>query len=161
MVSGQDAWAVGEYDVPGYAPMTLTEHWDGSTWTRIPSPNPDGNRGSSLLAVEGVSETDVWAVGEGFGKSPRVRPLIEHWDGSAWSITTPGRVPNAHITGLNAVTAISPSNVWAVGSCDDDITHYTYALIEHWGRHELDLRTGTQGAGDHAMAQRRERHLRA
>ena len=34
-LSATDAWAVGTIDG-----KTLTEHWDGKTWTRVPSPSP-------------------------------------------------------------------------------------------------------------------------
>jgi hypothetical protein len=39
-------------------------------------------------------------------------PLIEHWDGTAWSIAgLPGG--GAGLTGLASVYAVSPSDVWA------------------------------------------------
>jgi hypothetical protein len=39
--------------------------------------------------------------------------LIEHFDGTQWSL-----VPNPEPAGgnLDAITALSPTNVWAVGS---------------------------------------------
>jgi hypothetical protein len=41
----------------------------------------------------------------------RNTPLIEHWDGSTWSI-----VPGAAVSGhLYSITALSASNIWAVG----------------------------------------------
>lgn len=158
VTSSRDVWAVGEYDVPGRPAVTLTEHWDGTRWKRIPSPNAAKNTGSSLAAVETVSRDDVWAVGAGYGDSPGSEPLIEHWNGKAWKVVAPGPVPDSHVTRLNAITAISPTDVWAVGTYDDDLTHYTHALIEHWdgatwrnipaaevtGLHqELDAVTGT------------------
>src|SRR5438105_3935499 len=37
-VSANDVWAVGEYN-PGPGSRTLTLHWDGTSWSVIPSPN--------------------------------------------------------------------------------------------------------------------------
>ena len=43
-LSANDIWAVG-YSVMGGVAHTLSEHWDGNSWTIAPSPNPqpDGN----------------------------------------------------------------------------------------------------------------------
>ncbi len=43
-------------------PQTLIEHWDGSSWSIVSSPNPAGvNDLSAVTAVPGTS--DAWAVG--------------------------------------------------------------------------------------------------
>ena len=62
--SAGDVWAVGtRQDRSGAIPIdrTLTEHWNGSAWSVVASPNVGGN--DNLL--NGVSATtgDVWAVG--------------------------------------------------------------------------------------------------
>jgi hypothetical protein len=41
---------------------TLIEHWNGSAWTIVPSPNV-GSGNNSLAAVAARSANDVWAVG--------------------------------------------------------------------------------------------------
>jgi hypothetical protein len=62
--SATDIWAVGfRQDHGGAIPIdrTLTEHWNGSAWSVVPSPNVGAN--DNLL--NGVSATtgDVWTVG--------------------------------------------------------------------------------------------------
>src|SRR5437870_13885364 len=58
----QDAWAVGWVFSNG-AFLTLTEHWDGTRWRRVPSPSTgDWN---NLRGVAMVGPDDVWAVGFG------------------------------------------------------------------------------------------------
>lgn len=47
--------------------------------------------------------------------------MIEHWDGSAWSIAkSPSPSTSTHyaepVNVLNGVTAISADNIWAVGT---------------------------------------------
>lgn len=136
-VSPTDAWAVG-YSGVGIAsggifpPRALIEHWDGTSWQRVPSPNPcDGI--SALYRVAAVSSNDVWAVGgecqdASFGGSLS-QTLAEHWDGTQWSVVaTPHPNP---ISILASVAVISSSDVWAVGYAGHDPTT-VQALAEHW-----------------------------
>ncbi len=45
-MSVNDVWAVGEYiDFGSF--HTLTEHWNGTVWSVVPSPSPTGNNGST------------------------------------------------------------------------------------------------------------------
>jgi len=122
-LSPTDVWVVGEWN-PGVPPTetgrrTLTEHWDGSTFSIVPSPNADwpGVDKSTLEGVSGVSSRHVWAVGyaQDFG-SLRSTTLTARWDGTAWRL-----VPSPNPSGdslpnqLYSVAAVSSTNVWAVG----------------------------------------------
>src|ERR1700741_5161743 len=52
----QAAWAVGwTGHYPGHV-VTLAEHWDGTTWARVPSPSPVGQ--SYLYGVAAASDSD-------------------------------------------------------------------------------------------------------
>ena len=89
----------------------------GREWLPSPAGEPSLAR---LNSVAAVSASDAWAVGYG-GKTP----LIEHWDGSAWSIVT-GAVGCAR---LYAITALSAGNIWVVGeTCNRAVT----PVIEHF-----------------------------
>src|SRR5436190_16088532 len=61
-VSPTDVWAVGEQRAADGADRTLTEHWNGSYWQIVPSPNV-GPKSNWLRDVIAISATDVWAVG--------------------------------------------------------------------------------------------------
>ncbi len=129
--SATSAWAVGEYSnhPASLAFHTLAEHWNGTAWTRVPSPSPGGPTGDSLLhAVAATSASDAWAVG-GYdtGSGTEGRTLAEHWDGTAWT-RVPSPTPGGTTGGatLTAVAATSPSDAWAVGQSS------VGALIEHW-----------------------------
>jgi hypothetical protein len=66
----------------------VIEHWDRTSWTVVPSPNPNPQGNNGLGAVAVVSANDVWAVGE-----QPLGPFTEHWDGTSWRIVaTPGGV---------------------------------------------------------------------
>jgi hypothetical protein len=88
----------------------------GRGWQLVRTPNPD-ERFNELSGVAAVSASDVWAVG-----SAGASPLIEHWDGSAWSIVSSPRIRGR----LDAVDATSQRDAWAVGSGGGHV------LIEHW-----------------------------
>ena len=57
--------------------------------------------------------------------------LIEHWTGSTWSVATQpdSSVPGTEILGM---TAISSTDVWAVGDHYDATSGNNEGLIEHW-----------------------------
>src|SRR5206468_2068970 len=62
-LSTRDIWAVGNYSPGGLgAYQTLTEHWDGTQWTLVPSPSPSAGN-SYLRGVQALSPNDAWAVG--------------------------------------------------------------------------------------------------
>jgi hypothetical protein len=57
--------------------------------------------------------------------------VVEHWNGAAWRQTAAVRPRGG--SELRAVTAISPTDIWAVGS---DV-RTTHPLAEHLQRHLL------------------------
>jgi hypothetical protein len=106
--SANDVWAVGDSVVnpnDGVSVYhTLIEHWNGSAWTVIPSPNR-GSGNNSLSAIAVRSTRDVWAVGyfdDLTGSIPIRRTLIQHWNGTSWTVVPS---PNAG-TGDNWLTSI-------------------------------------------------------
>jgi hypothetical protein len=100
-----DGWAVGTVSDPSsFASRTLAYHWDGTAWTRSPTPDPAGNAQTNQLGAVGArAANDVWAVGS--DNYPAVS-LVLHWNGSAWRQVS---VPD--IGSLDAVT-VAPGRVW-------------------------------------------------
>src|SRR5690349_24609207 len=86
---------------------------------------------SSLIGVAAVSANDIWAVGGG------QRTVIEHWDGTAWTIVPGAEDPNLE-TRLAAVTALASDDVWAVGQYFDDLDN-GHTLIQHWDGHQCSI----------------------
>ena len=126
--SSTNAWAVGDY-ANGTAEQTLIEHWNGTSWKQVTSPNPGGSSNSNVLeAVAATSSTNAWAVGD-YANGTAEQTLIEHWNGTSWKQVTspnPGGSSNSNV--LEAVAATSSTNAWAVG----DYGTKDQTLIEHW-----------------------------
>jgi hypothetical protein len=127
--AANDVWAVGSSTTPSGVFQTLVEHWNGTSWSVVPSPNV-GTLGNSLNAVAAVSATDIWAVGSTSGAG---QTLTEHWNGASWSVVPS---PNAgNFTNvLTSVAVVSPTDIWAVGystSCSGACGQQQ-TLAEHW-----------------------------
>jgi hypothetical protein len=142
-ISPTNIWAVGiQRDSSGKF-STLTEHFDGAGWDLISSPNP-GSSGNQLLAVTAVSSNSIWAVGQQTGSRGPDTPLIEHWNGSSWSVVAP---PSAGTfsTQLFAVSGVSDADVRAAGDKQDNI-HNPRTLAEDGINGVFSLQSSDNGS---------------
>jgi hypothetical protein len=142
VVSTSDIWAVGWQGDGGYNSVTLTMHWDGARWTTVASPSV-GNGANQLNGVVAVASDNVWAVGfstpnpTGSGTDPN-RTLIEHWDGTNWTVVTSpnvdyGNAPRDNI--LQAVVALSADDLWGFGYLEANPSGESgdiFGLAVHW-----------------------------
>jgi hypothetical protein len=130
VVSATASWAVGNMSDPlTRKQTTLIEFWDGTQWQIVPSPNPSLIH-NTLYGVTAVSANDVWAVGFDANSVGIAQTLIEHWNGSSWSVVTSPNTGSGD-NELFSVAAVSARNVWAVGF-DVTSTGDQTTLIEHW-----------------------------
>ena len=84
--SASDCWAAGYYVTTNLLYQTLIEHWDGTSWAIVTSPNTSTTHSNLLTGVTCVSASDCWAVGYFYSDSvmllqPVNQTLIEHWNG--------------------------------------------------------------------------------
>jgi hypothetical protein len=122
-----NAWAVGSA-IDGATTDTLIEHWTGTSWTVVPSPDP-GSSFNRLTSVRAVSANNIWAVGSFSDDSGPAKTLIVHWDGKAWT-EQPSPNPGTATNRLSGVRAVSATDIWAVGSFSSPGLSRT--LIVHW-----------------------------
>lgn len=108
---GGTSWAVGDTHPGGIA---LIERLTASGWVRVAG-HVTGS--TTLGAVAAVSDRDVWAVGAHGSplNGTETGPLIDHWNGSRWSVVAGPAAPHGY---LDAVTALGPDDVWAAGAQD-------------------------------------------
>lgn len=96
----------------------------------VPAPHIHG----VLRSVAAVAEDNIWAVGEQDEDDRVSTALIEHWNGQHWQT-----VANPNVSGmssaLSSVTAISATDIWAVGQIAKQSSGSGFAaqtLVEHW-----------------------------
>lgn len=140
--SAADGWAMYSYvnlpapaDDPAFSTSpTIAARWHGGRWTVTPmavSPDPQTSP-ANAAAVASLSPGSAWAVG-GFGSSNggSTGALTEHWDGTQWSL-----VPNPASAQpgafLDALTVVSPTEIWAVGEQFSSNGDGSTPLAEHW-----------------------------
>jgi hypothetical protein len=140
--------AVGSYRNQAHDELTLAEHWDGTSWSILPTPNPATGSPQSLIVLQAVSCTSpsaCTAVGnDGAGT------LVERWDGTSWSIqpspnpvSSNSRYPEAELSG---VSCSSPTACTAVG--DYPVTAGQAAtLVERWDGTSWSIDTTPTPAG--------------
>jgi hypothetical protein len=91
----------------------------GAAWSIVSSPNKSATQNNYLRNVTCTSASDCWAVGYyNFNGTtlPPSHTLIEHWNGTTWSIVTSPNTTATQGNFLNDVTCTSASDCWAVGS---------------------------------------------
>ena len=111
------------------ASSTHSKAITSKAWKVVPSPNV-GTGDNHLQGVTAITASDAWAVGYSTADNVSLaQVLIEHWDGTLWSVIS-APLPSGSSSDLASVTAISTSDVWAVGSYLSSGT--TFTLIEHW-----------------------------
>jgi hypothetical protein len=111
-VSGKSVWAVNE---SGSANASIL-HWNGTSWSVAAQlPNTPTDVATGMLAF---SNADVWAFGNpGFAGGTGTW----HYNGSTWTRLT------GIASGITFASAVSPSDIWAIGSKsapEDTLLHF-------------------------------------
>ncbi len=142
-LSPSNIWAVGAQGMTTLGPQSedsLVERLRGKRWQPLRIPELDW-LDDRLLEVSAASSGDVWAVGS--IDEPRRAPLVEHWDGQAWTVVSTNGLPKTW-TSLSAVVAFGPEDVWTAGS--HGIGKDERTLLAHWdGRRWMQV-PGPRGA---------------
>jgi len=129
--SARNAWAVG-YAGSAAHPRTLILRWQGRAWHKVSGTGLGAS--GSLAGIAATSARNAWAVGNTGSAADSVgyggKALILRWTGSAWHSV---RCPRPGIGSvLYAVTAVSPSSAWAVGSYVTKAEPFGLPYIARW-----------------------------
>ncbi len=127
-ISTNDVWAVGNSCLvkscfSGGTEQTLTEHWNGSSWSIVSSPNV-GNSSNVLTAITASSANEIWAIGYTCSKdscfnSGIIQTLTEQWNGSSWSVISSPNFGNSSNYLLDAASVPGTGQVWTTGTYID------------------------------------------
>jgi len=101
------AWAVGYYyDSNLAAYRSMTQRYNGTSWSVVPSLNGSATGYSQLNRVDATSSTNVWAI----GSDTQAGTLVHRYDGSRWvAMTRPSGVA------LRGLDVVSSTEVWIAG----------------------------------------------
>jgi hypothetical protein len=139
-ISPTDVWAVGtQTDIATTSIQTLVEHFDGISWSVVSSPNPLPKsflNQNILTSVSAASASDITAVGFlNDANNLRVLTLIEHWDGSKWSVVASPNQSTAQgsLNTLRGVAVISGTDVYAAGYfADAGTVGQDLTMVQHF-----------------------------
>lgn len=152
VIAPDDMWAVGRgygQFLPGdWNQETLALHFDGASWTVVPTPNPSAAPELTyceLNAVAALAPDDVWAAGtrndvDDCAGYVGTHNLVLHWNGSSW---TQMDAPMPACFGLQGVSgdgiydilALAPNDVWFFGEwirMNAQGFTFRHALAMHW-----------------------------
>ncbi len=129
-VNAKDVWAAGNSATSGFPPIApLAEHWNGSKWSVVPTPNSAGY-GGEFFGVSASGPNDVWATGASATTTITAYvTLTEHFDGTKWSVV-PSPNAGAKSNLFYAALDVAPNDVWGIGNFYTGSVYNT--LTEHW-----------------------------
>ncbi len=137
-----DVWVLGGEQLGGTRSAQVIAHWDGTGWTRIPSPDRvrKNDDHPSYRSLSATSDTDLWLAGD--GRDGGGDAELAHWDGARWSILPMTEVELETERGSGCIgaamadiAALSPTDVWfnpgfTTFSLDDPDS--AVAPLAHW-----------------------------
>ena len=125
-IAANDVWVSG---VAATTPELQIQHFNGSTWTQVPTRALPLS--AVLVSMAAVSTDSVWAVGSNGDAA-----FISHWDGLSWSVVNnPAQNFNSD---LYSVIATGKNDIWASGDISPaPFTHQ--ALVEHYDGHKWQM----------------------
>jgi hypothetical protein len=138
--SSTSCLVVGYYKSAGRIYQTLSEYYDGTSWTIIPSVNQNTTHNNQLIQVSCPSATLCWATLV-YSDGTTTQSLLEQYSGTSWSIyATPSGLP---IGGENVslLACASTTLCWAGGSYKTGGYDQTIILQYNSRHHDRD-RTG-------------------
>jgi hypothetical protein len=121
------------------AKAATSSGWNAATpsgWNIVVGDNTNPPNSNLLFGTTCTSSWNCWAVGTGIANinNNNVQPfaLIEHWDGSSWTVAVSANPPGDALSVLWDVTCVTASDCWAVGAQQVANTNAPFTLAEHW-----------------------------
>lgn len=136
--SSSDVWIGGTYetDVPPTRPgngcangppahdRSIAVHWNGRTWTIVPTHDPGPDTSTGAISMTGAD--DGWLVGEYIPANGFDQPVFLHWNGASWQPAPSGPAGGQRERLPSDVVALSRNDAWTAG------TNPNVPSVEHW-----------------------------
>jgi hypothetical protein len=130
---------VGTLDSPTQSGAMSQLVTSGSTWSAAAPVYLKLPTGANWVYVNGVSCTTVsscTAVGDYYNSTvSENQPLVEHWNGTGWTIqtiTSPSTTQSVSLSGVSCAVTGTVTGCSAVGSEYNSSTHVGTAIAESW-----------------------------
>jgi hypothetical protein len=129
------AWAVGySYDSNLAAYRTMTQRFNGTSWTTVASPNGSTSGYNQLSKVDATSASNVWAI----GYDTATGGLVLRYNGTSWS-----RIAAPVGISLRGIDVVSASEVWVAGYSGSQ------AMVAQWKNGTWTSRFTLPASGRH------------
>jgi hypothetical protein len=127
-------FAVGNSVATGtFTESTLAERWSGGQWAIQPTPSPGTGGIDQLTGISCLSATDCTAVGIIDTQTAANSTLVEHWDGTSWTVVPSPDPVGTTVTDFTGVSCASATSCTAVGVYDTSGHRpHELPLAEHW-----------------------------
>lgn len=139
--SASNCMAVGSYDLTSNTAVVfaLSERWNGHGWSVVKIPEPTGATTVLLRGVACGGVANCTTVGEFYTSafSP-ASALIEHWNGTKWSLQTAAAIKGATQSFLDDVACEGASSCTAVGYYENS-SGDSQNVAEHWNGSKWSL----------------------
>jgi hypothetical protein len=105
------------------------------------------NRSGSFSQIAAIRKTNIWAVGDLWGKKGNTifQPFIRHYAGGGWTTVT---IPGSPKFESDQVSASAANNVWVFGLTPGSVAHSTAYRYDgsRWHKIPVPAKTYLQGA---------------
>ncbi|HEX8599489.1 MAG TPA: S-layer homology domain-containing protein [Chloroflexia bacterium] len=129
VAAANKVWFAGSHSVGDDADPFIA-FWNGFFIAEVATPH-QGNVDETLMSVSvvpGSNGNDVWSVGN-VASASGTTPFFLHWNGTTWSKVDALQTTQAELWG---VSAISGSDVWAVGVAHPTSPDDNETFTAHW-----------------------------
>jgi hypothetical protein len=125
--------AVGLFFNRAGQPSPLSERWNGTDWSVVPTPHLPGAQATFLNSVACTSASACTAVAAAVNASGTHVTMAERWNGTRWSIQPTPNPAGTRGAELSGVACTGPSACTAVGAAVDSAGDPVGpALAERW-----------------------------
>jgi hypothetical protein len=128
-VGPDDVWVVGQALTSSGSDTALVEHWDGKTWSVVPTPTT-GGFAAALYTIAGSNDGGLVAVGEVDSFTGGSRPLVERYGGGGWKVA---HLPSGAGSQFSALWSVATNgdSTWAAGTQFDSTGGIMRTLVLH------------------------------
>ena len=152
-MSPDSCMAVGAFAKPGLSAQSqpLAEYWNGSTWSIVPTPNPQAENGSSLVGISCTAASACTAGGDYDYADIAQSIFALRWNGTKWVMQRQPTPIGPNFNSDNAVSCTAASSCTTVGLLTNG-GNQAETLAETWNGVRWTIQHTPNPAGNNGAA---------